>query len=187
MSYETPPIMSSELPASGVSTLSIYPEKISSRGDKKVGTKDEQIIGATAMTLISEVKTRYNNTVKAIDDFKSYSSSTEGRVKFGVMFAGLVGGCFLAYRSRSKYLWYKRMLPVSTLTIAASACYPYKAWEVAKTTSNGLATSYNVSKIAVSYCYEKLQKLKSNEDINAVHVPIPAMNEDELVSYFICL
>ena len=163
-----------------VSNLSIYPEKILVK-DVKIENSNEQIVGASAMAFMSGLKTKYKDTVTAIKDFQKYSRSTEGKIKFSVMFAGLLGGCVLAYKSPSKRLWYKRILPAGTFSLAASVCYPYKALEVAKSTSYGIAATYGASKIVVTYCYRKLKKIKNHMN-DADVVKVVEANE-ELVGF----
>ena len=163
--------------------LSIYPDK-KMYEPKNVVSDNEPIVGASAISFFSGIKSKYNNTIKAFNDFKRHATSTEGKIKFGTMFGGFAGGCIMAYRSPSKRLWYKRMIPVATLSLTASVCYPHKALAVAKCASNGIVTSYHVSKVVLSYCYGKLQKLNMKKDNNVADLPYIHYDE-EVVSIFI--
>ena len=158
-------------------SLSIYPvdnnKNVNEEIKNKMTTQDGKSFGNTAMMLFSDLKAKYNNVVTAYQDFKIYAKSTEGKVKFGLMGVGLATGVVLSYRTTSKRLWYKRLLPLGTLSLAASACYPYKAWSVAKSVSHGAVVTYNVSKVVASYSYEKLKKLsEANENPKQVSTEI---------------
>ncbi|CAK8697457.1 uncharacterized protein LOC143468763 [Clavelina lepadiformis] len=155
-----------------VRNLSIYPQKedvlINNAQDSATYNHSSRSVGTSVMNLVAEVKEKYRNTVKQITDFKQYATSTEGKVKFSIMAGGLATGLFLAFRSPSKRLYYKRALPLGTLTLAAAACYPYQTYDISKTIARfsyyGSVMVYNGSKASYTYIYERMKKLEDDEN-----------------------
>jgi len=117
-------------------------------------TQSKTSIGRSTMNLVSEVQEKYKKAVKMYSDFVTYASSTEGVIKLSVMGVGMLGGVVLAFRSNSKRMWYRRMLPVGTLTLAAAACHPTHAYSISK---NVAVTSYSAS----VYLYNGTKKFSS--------------------------
>ena len=160
--------MTSDYP---IKQLSIYDKKnvVSNSDDSKPVSNKSKSFGVSAMMLLDDVKKKYQNAISNFYDFKQYATSTEGKVKFGLMFLGFAGGCVLSYRSRSNRLWFKRLLPVATLSFAAGVCYPHGALEVGKSVSEGVAGTYKGSRIVASYVYLKIKAMKEKmSETNAV-------------------
>lgn len=150
-------------PNNSIQSLSIYKEhKVEDHEESKSFVPDSnprKSPGVFSMMLLSDIKERYRNTVSAIHNFKAYAVSTEGRVKFSVIFLSFASGCALSYRSTSKRLWFKQLIPVATTTLGASVCYPYGAWNVGKNVSHRIAGTYKGSKVVASYTYGKIKVL----------------------------
>ena len=177
--------------SSRIDDLSIYPDKGKKKSDhvptmsSSSAANEEKSYGISAMMLFSEVKTKYKNAVNSCHNFRDYTKTTEGKIKLGLIFGGFLSGCALAYTSKSRYRWYRRMIPVGTTSLIAAMCYPHAAWNVTKKTAHTVgataALTFSVSKTIALYTYSAYEKIKSTKDENPT-LPKKEISDDNSVS-----